>query len=225
LLAGLVRAVAVVGCGHRPPVPFAGDQHRVGALGPYGAHPPPGRAVGPRRPRRSRDRPDALVGEDLAGHAGELGVAVADEEERHEAIGPAGSMMRLRACRAVHAPSGWVVTPGRCPRRVGACMTNSTYRRVRKIVSTWNKSQASRPPARVRRHARQQVPRWRGAGRWRRAPPDRSHGCRAEVVTEPGEFPVHPAVSPGPVLLREPQHQVPDLPAGPRAPRPVRVDP
>jgi hypothetical protein len=56
-------------------------------------------------------------------------------------------------------------------------------------------------------------------------PQDPPHGCCADAVTEPGEFPVHPAVSPGRVLLREPQHQVPDLPAGPRAPWPVRVDP
>jgi hypothetical protein len=32
-----------------------------------------------------------------------------------------------------------------------------TYRRVRKIVSTWKKSQASRPSAWVRRNARQEV--------------------------------------------------------------------
>ena len=33
-------------------------------------------------------------------------------------------------------------------------MTNSTYRRLRKIVSTWKKSQASRPSACVRRNDR-----------------------------------------------------------------------
>jgi hypothetical protein len=56
--------------------------------------------------------------------------------KRHEAIRPPGSMMRLRACWAVHAPSGWAVTPRMCTCRVATCMTNSTYRRVRKIVST-----------------------------------------------------------------------------------------
>src|SRR6266851_4382084 len=55
LLAGLVRAVAVgvagVSSGHRPQVPFVVDQRRVGALGPYGAHPPLGMAVCSWRPR------------------------------------------------------------------------------------------------------------------------------------------------------------------------------
>jgi len=84
LLAGLVRAVAVVVAGlrcerHRQ-VPFAVDQHRAGALGPYGAHPPPGMAIGPWRPRRGRDCPEALAGEDLVEHGSERGVAVAEED-------------------------------------------------------------------------------------------------------------------------------------------------
>ena len=34
---------------------------------------------------------------------------------------------------------------------------------------------------------------------------------RADLVTEPGQLAVHPAVSPGRVLPRQPQHQVADL--------------
>ena len=45
-------------------------------------------------------------------------------------------MTRLRACRAVHAPSGLAVTPRMCTRRVATSMANSTYRRLRKIAST-----------------------------------------------------------------------------------------
>jgi Bacterial regulatory proteins, luxR family len=48
-------------------------------------------------------------------------------------------------------------------------MTNSTYTRLRKIVSTWKKSQASRPSAWARRNARQEVSTFRGAGLCRRA--------------------------------------------------------
>ena len=78
-------------------------------------------------------------------------------------------MNRLRACWAVQAPSGWAVTPRICTCRVATSMTNRTYRRLRKIVSTWKKSQASRPSAWVRRNARQEVSTSRGAGLGRRA--------------------------------------------------------
>ena len=43
-------------------------------------------------------------------------------------------------------------------------MTNSTYKRLRKIVSTQKKSQASSPCAWVRRNARQEVSVCGGAG-------------------------------------------------------------
>ena len=56
-----------------------------------------------------------------------------------------------------------------CTCRVAASMTNSTYSRFRKIVSTWKKSQASSPCAGVRRKARHDVPAFRGAGLNRRA--------------------------------------------------------
>src|ERR1019366_2639926 len=65
--------------------------------------------------------------------------------KRKEPIRSPRSMIRLRACCAVHTPSGWAVTPRTRTRRVLTSMTNSTYRRLRKIVSTWKKSQANRP--------------------------------------------------------------------------------
>jgi len=67
--------------------------------------------------------------------------------KRNEEIRSPRSMGRLRACWAVHPPSGWAVTPRTCTCRVFTSMTNSTYRRLRKIVSTWKRSQASRPSA------------------------------------------------------------------------------
>ena len=99
---GLVLPVAVVVAGvpsqHPPQVLFVVDQHPVGALGPYGAHPPLGIAIGPRRPRRTLHDLHALADEGIVEHAGELGVTVPDEEpegadpvwEVHEQVGPAG---------------------------------------------------------------------------------------------------------------------------------------
>ena len=56
LLAGLVRAVAVVMSGvlaeDGPQVPFTVDEHPVGALGSCAAYPPLGIAIRARRPRR-----------------------------------------------------------------------------------------------------------------------------------------------------------------------------
>jgi hypothetical protein len=54
---------------------------------------------------------------------------------------------RLRACRATQRPVGWSVTPARCTRRLLSSMTNSTYTRRSKIVSTVKKSQATIPAA------------------------------------------------------------------------------
>src|ERR1035438_4597101 len=54
---------------------------------------------------------------------------------------------------------------------------------------------------------------------------DPPHGRFADLVPELGQFTVHPAVSPGRVLPREPQYQVADLLAGPWAAWPVRIRP
>jgi hypothetical protein len=86
--------------------------------------------------------------------------------------------------------------------RVATSMTNSTYSRWRKIVSTWKKSLASRPLAWVRKNTRQEASRWRGVGPVAAGPQDPPHGCLAHVVTEADEFPMHPAVPPGRVLPR-----------------------
>ena len=121
LLEGLMRVVPVVMAGvlaeDRPQVPFAVDEHPVGALGSCGAYPPLGIAVRARGPRRGLDHLHALGGGDLVEGGGELGVAVPDEEAEGAGRSP-GSMTRLRACCAVHAPSGWAVTPRMCTCRV-----------------------------------------------------------------------------------------------------------
>src|SRR6266699_2033733 len=65
LTAGLVRPVVGVPSQHPPQVLFVVDQHPVGALGPYGAHPPLGIAIGPGRPRRTLHDLHALAGEDI----------------------------------------------------------------------------------------------------------------------------------------------------------------
>jgi hypothetical protein len=91
LLAGLVRAVAVVTAGvltqYRSQVPFAEDEHPVGALCSCGAHPSLGMTVRARGPRRSPHYGHALAGEDRVEGSGELGVAVPDEEaERRDPV-------------------------------------------------------------------------------------------------------------------------------------------
>ncbi|GAA3446356.1 hypothetical protein Pve01_41320 [Planomonospora venezuelensis] len=47
---------------HRAQVPFVGDQHAVGAFGPYGVHPPLGVAVGLRCARRRPHHRHARAG-------------------------------------------------------------------------------------------------------------------------------------------------------------------
>ena len=51
------------------------------------------------------------------------------------------------------------------------------------------------------------------------------HRRFADAVTEPAQLAVHPAVSPGRVLPRQPQYQVADLLASPRPARPARIRP
>ena len=69
---------------------------------------------------------------------------------RNEPMRPARSMTRLRACWAVQAPSGYWVTPRMCTRWVAIFRTNSTYNRLRKIVSmVRSHTPAGPPPGRV----------------------------------------------------------------------------
>jgi len=64
----------------RSEVAFVVDEDPVSALGPYGAYPSLGVTVRPRRPRRGLHNFQALAGEDLVEGAGELRVAVPDQE-------------------------------------------------------------------------------------------------------------------------------------------------
>ncbi len=54
---------------------------------------------------------------------------------------------------------------------------------------------------------------------------DSPGGRFADLMSEPGQFTVHPAAPPGRVLLGQSQHQVADLLAGSRAAWPVRIRP
>jgi hypothetical protein len=102
--------------------------------------------IGPWRPRWGLDHLHALAGEDLIEGAGELGVAVPDEE-----ADGAGSVCevdeQVAGVLRGREPSGWAVTLRMCTCRVATSMTDKTYRRLRKIVSTVKKSQASSPCA------------------------------------------------------------------------------
>ena len=56
-------------------------------------------------------------------------------------------------------------------------------------------------------------------------PQDPPHRRRADVVAEAGQFAVHPTISPGRVIPREPQDQVPDFRAGAGASWPAWIGP
>jgi hypothetical protein len=223
LLAGLVRAVSVVMAGvlagHRSKVPFAVDQHPVGAFGSCGAYlslRSRSRAVSEAGClRRGVDCLHARASEDLVEGANELGVAVPDEEaepgravaEVHQQVaGLPGSPGAVR----VGGHAGYLHVPGR-------------YLHDEQDVQAFEEDRAGseeitgqqslclraqeRPPAGVRVGWGWSAP----AGAQ-----DRPHGRFADLVSGPGQFAVHPAVSPGRVLLGHPQHQLADLLAGPR---------
>ncbi len=200
---------------------FTVDEHPVGALGSCRAD-PSFRVTGrPRGPWRGLDRLHAPAGEDRVEDAREVGVTVPDQETGGPVRSPR-SMSRLRACWAVHPPSGWALTPRTCTRRVLTSMTNSADRRLRKIVPAWKKSQAIGLSAQERPPGGVHVPRRRPAPPGGQDPPRRR---RTDAVTEPAQFAVHPAVPPGRVLPRRPQHQGADLRAGARPAWPVLVRP
>jgi hypothetical protein len=65
---------------------LAVNQHPVGHLDPGGEHEPFRISIRPGHPRRGLHGPYTLAGEDVIERAGELGVAVPDEEpERRSA--------------------------------------------------------------------------------------------------------------------------------------------
>ena len=77
-------------------------------------------------------------------------------------------------------------------------------------------STQERPPGGIH------VPRGRPEPAGAQDPP---HRRLADLVAEPAQLAVHPAVSPGRVLPRHPQHQVADVRTGPRPTWPFRVCP
>lgn len=88
---------------------------------------------------------DALAGEHGIEDAGELAVAIPDQEREGRRAVPR-SISRFRACWATQAPLGFAVMPRTCTRRVACSTTNSTKR--------WPVSTRRREPAvwcRVRR--------------------------------------------------------------------------
>ena len=128
------------------------DQRPVGALGPDGPYPAFGVTV-----RRGARGGDVTVRTpSLARTSSNEAVNLASRSrigKRKEPVQSARSMTKLRAYRAVQAPSGYRVTPRMCTGRVATAMTHSTYKRLRKIVSTVKKPHASRPSPWGRRSA------------------------------------------------------------------------
>ena len=222
------RAVTVVVAGvpseDRPQVPLVIDEHPVGALGARGSHPPLGIAVGPRRPRRSPDGLHALTGEDLVEGAGELGVAAADEEAE---LGDLATEVHDEVAGLLSGPCAvWVGGDAEDVHVPGRHLRDEQYVQafeedrvhVEEIAGQQAVSLGAqeRPPGRVR------------VLRGRSAPPgaqDPPHGRLADLVSEPGQLAVHPAVPPGRVLLGQLQYKVADFLAGPWATWPVRIRP
>ena len=149
---------------------FAGDEHPVGALGPYRAD----EALGD---RRSSWVPGARLSSVAipieANTASNAAVNFASRSRirwvnRHPAS--SSSPARLRASWVAHWPVGCGVIPSRCTRRVWCSMTNATYRRLSvSAQSTWKKSVARSVAAWARRKARQDPSCLDGGGmRWAR---------------------------------------------------------
>ncbi len=152
-------------------MPFALDEHPVGALGSCAAYPSPGETVRARGPRRGLHHLQVLAGEDFVEDASEFGVAVADQEtegadpvaESHEqAAGLLGGPRAVRVCghaEDVHVPGGRLHDE----QHVQALEEHGVD--VEEIAG----QQASRPSACVRRNARQEVSAFCGTGLSRRA--------------------------------------------------------
>jgi hypothetical protein len=137
------------------------DQDVIQAFVSDRAHPPLGNRVRLRRPDRRLDQPHALGAHDLVEGAGELGVAVVQQEATFT---NRSSIARLRACWHNQAQSGLAVTPARCTRRDPSSIEKSTYSVRRETVSTAKKSQASTPCAWARGNSLHDGPPRRGAG-------------------------------------------------------------
>src|SRR5258707_15806907 len=214
-----MRAVPVVMAGvlagDGPQVPFGVDKHPVGALGSCAAYPPPGIAVRSWCPRRGPDRLHALAGEDLVEGAGDLGVGVPDEEAEgpdpvtevdEQVTGLLGGPCAARAgghAEDVHPPGCYLHDE----QHVQALEEDRVH--VKEIAG----QQA------ISLRAQERSPRSVQVRRDRPAPPgaqDPPYRRLADVGSEPAQFTLHSAVSPGRVLPRQPPYQVTDLLAGSR---------
>src|SRR5215472_5672292 len=141
--------------------------------------------------------------------------------KRKEPVRPPGSMSRLRACWAVHPPSGRAVTPAPRPHLHGEQHARAPEedRAGREEIAgeqATGRSAQERPPGGAR------VPRRRPAPPGARDPP---HRRSADLVTGPAQFAGHFAVSPGRVLPRQPRHQGAELRAGAGPAWPVLAPP
>ena len=139
------------------------EQEPVEALSASGADEAFRDRVGLRRTDRCLDDLDALACEDGVEVAGELAVAVADQEaERRRALRDVQASWR--ACWVIQAPVGLAVQPAKWTRRLPISMEKSTYSRCSEIVSTVKKSTASMLAACARRNARHEGPERSSAG-------------------------------------------------------------
>ena len=101
----------------------AEDQQPVQALGACGPYQALGVRVGLRRAKRRQDHLDTLGAEDFVEAGDALRVAVTDQEP--DILERAGEAEVARLW-VTDWPSGFVVAPARCTRRVCSSMKNST---------------------------------------------------------------------------------------------------
>jgi hypothetical protein len=144
------------------------DQHPVQALLPHGSYPPLSEGVGVRRLDWCLDDLEAIGGKDVVEGAGELAVAIANEELRC-----AGS--RCPLCFPTHRELSCSLDDPRPVRMVGDTHESNPpgieldgeqdVEVLRRTVSTVKKSTATMPEACARRKARQVTEARRGAGR------------------------------------------------------------
>ena len=101
------------------------DQKPVEAVAADGADPALGERVRVRRPERCADDLDALASEDVVEGAAELAVAVV-VRNRAGVARSESDQANWRACWVVQPPSGFVVRPAKCTRRLLSSRKKST---------------------------------------------------------------------------------------------------
>src|SRR6266571_7493556 len=211
----MVVVVRHIACQCRRQLPLAQDQHPVQQLTTDRADPPLRERVRPRRPHRCAQDPDASGAEDRVEAVGELCVPVADKEPElpdavsqvHEQV--AGLLRGPRSRRVCCHPKA--VTPRRRIRRLETSITNSTYRRLSRTVSTWKKSHARMPSAWADGNCRQVSSARRGAGSMPACLRSSHTVLGGHPVAKLREFTVDAPIAPGRVLCRHPQDQASEL--------------